>query len=48
MRVIDISKFNYESKVTSKFFDSSFLLQQKDDLIFHRKKLKVCNKKQTI
>ena len=44
MRVIDISKFNYESKVTSKFFDNSFLLQQKDDLIFHRKKLKIVTK----
>ena len=44
MRVIDISKFNYESKVTSKFFDNSFLLQQKDDLIFHRKKLKIMTK----
>ena len=37
MRIIDISKFNYESRTTSKFFDSSFLLQQKDDLIFPKK-----------
>ena len=29
MRVIDISKFEYESKTTSKFFDSAFLLQQR-------------------
>ena len=40
MRVIDISKFNFESKMTGKFFDNSFLLQEKDDFIFQRKKLK--------
>ncbi len=40
MRVIDISKFYYESKTTSKFFDYSFLLQEKDDLVFHKKRLK--------
>ena len=44
MRVIDISKFEYESKTTSKFFDSAFLLQQKDNLVFHRKKLKCVTK----
>ena len=44
MRIIDISKFNYESRTTSKFFDSSFLLQQKDDLVFHKKKLKCVTK----
>ena len=37
MRVIDISKFDYESKTTVKFFDNSFLLQQKDNLIFDKK-----------
>ena len=40
MRVIDISKFNYESKTMSKFFDNSFLLQEKDDLVFNKKKLR--------
>ncbi len=40
MRLIDISKFNYESKTTGKFFDSSFLLQEKDNLIFNKKNLK--------
>ena len=44
MRVIDISKFEYESKTTSKFFDNAFLLQQKDNLVFHRKKLKCVTK----
>ncbi len=44
MRVIDISKFNYESKTMGKFFDNSFLLQEKDDLVFHKKKLKCVTK----
>ena len=44
MRVIDISKFNYESKTTSKFFDNSFLLQEKDNLVFNKKKLKCVTK----
>ncbi len=44
MRVIDISKFNYESKTTTKFFDNAFLLQERDDLIFDKKKLKCVTK----
>ncbi len=44
MRIIDISKFNYESKTTGRFFDNSFLLQEKDDFIFQRKKLKCVTK----
>ena len=40
MRIIDISKFSYESKTTGRFFDNSFLLQEKDDLIFQKKKLR--------
>tara|TARA_B100001093_G_scaffold117904_1_gene110388 strand:- start:10388 stop:11935 length:1548 start_codon:yes stop_codon:yes gene_type:complete len=44
MRVIDISKFNYESKTTGKFFDSSFLLQEKDNLVFQKKGLKCVTK----
>ena len=44
MRVIDISKFNYESKTTIKFFDNSFLLQEKDNLVFDKKKLKFVTK----
>ena len=44
MRVIDISKFNYESRTIGKFFDSSFLLQEKDDLVFHKKMLKCVTK----
>tara|TARA_Y100001970_G_scaffold246421_1_gene314330 strand:- start:1213 stop:2763 length:1551 start_codon:yes stop_codon:yes gene_type:complete len=44
MRVIDISKFDYESKVDSKFFDNSFLLQEKDNLVFNKKKLRFVTK----
>tara|TARA_B100001057_G_C22835717_1_gene945123 strand:- start:939 stop:2486 length:1548 start_codon:yes stop_codon:yes gene_type:complete len=40
MRIIDISKFSFESKTTAKFFDNSFLLQEKDNLVFNQKKLK--------
>ena len=44
MRVIDISKFSYESKTTGKFFDNSFLLQEKDNLLFQKKMLKCVTK----
>ena len=44
MRVIDITKFNYESKTNVKFFDSSFLLQEKDEIVFNRKNLKFVTK----
>ena len=44
MRIIDISKFNYEYKMMNKFFDNSFLLQEKDDLVFDKKKLKYVTK----
>ena len=44
MRIIDVSKFNYESNTTVKFFDSCFLLQEKDDLVFHKKKLRCVTK----
>ena len=44
MRIIDISKFNYESETNVKFFDSSFLLQEKDNLIFDKKKIKFVTK----
>ena len=44
MRIIDISKFNYESKITAKFFDSSFLLQEKNNLVLNKKKLKCVTK----
>ena len=44
MRVIDISKYNYESKTVGKFFDNSFLLQEKDELVFNKKKLRCVTK----
>tara|TARA_A100001011_G_scaffold100885_1_gene106255 strand:+ start:2737 stop:4284 length:1548 start_codon:yes stop_codon:yes gene_type:complete len=44
MRIIDISKFNYEARTTGKFFDNSFLLQEKDNLVFYKKKLKCVTK----
>ena len=44
MRIIDISKFNYESKTVSKFFDNLFLLQEKDNLVFVKKNLKCVTK----
>ena len=44
MRIIDISKFNYEAKTTGKFFDNSFLLQEKDNLILNKKKLRCVTK----
>ena len=44
LRVIDITKFNYESKTNVKFFDSSFLLQEKDEIVFNRKNLKFVTK----
>ena len=44
MRVIDISKVSYKSDTTTKIFDNSFLLQEKDELVFERKKLKFVTK----
>ncbi len=44
MRVIDISKFNYGSSTTVKFFENSFLIQEKDNLVFNKKKLKFVTK----
>ena len=44
MRVIDISKYYNESKTSVKFFDNSFILQDKNDLVFHKKKLNCVTK----
>ncbi len=44
MRVIDISKYDNEAKTTVKFFDNSFLLQEKDEIVFDKKKLKCVTK----
>ena len=44
MRVIDISKFNHETNTACKFFDNSFLLQENDNLVLNKKKLKFVTK----
>ena len=44
MRIIDISKIKSGQKLQVKSFKNSFLLQQKDEIIYNRKKLKFVTK----
>ena len=44
MRVINISKINYGAIISTKFFDNSFLMQEKNSFIFNKKKLKFVTK----
>ena len=44
MRIIDISKFDYKSKINCKFFNNSFLLQESDNLVFKKNYLKCVTK----
>ena len=44
MRIIDISKFDYKSKINCKFFNNSFLLQESDNLVFKKNDLKCVTK----
>jgi phosphoribosylaminoimidazolecarboxamide formyltransferase/IMP cyclohydrolase len=44
MRVVDISNFKNNNKLTTKIFGNSFLLQDKDNGVFDRKKLKFVTK----
>ena len=44
MRLIDITKINYKSASTVKFFNNSFLMQEKDDIVFGKEKLKLVTK----
>ena len=44
MRLIDISNFSYESKTSGKFFDNAFLLQERDNIVFNKKKLRCMTK----
>ena len=44
LRIIDISKFDNKNNQAYKFFDNSFLLQEKDETIFDKKKLKCVTK----
>ena len=49
LRIIDISKYRQKNHISTKIFDGSFLLQDKDKSIFSKKKLKfVTNKKPSI
>ena len=40
IRIIDISKYKQKNETTSKIFDNSFIIQDKDKLVFNRKNLK--------
>ncbi len=44
LRIIDISKFKINNTSVMKAFNSSFLIQSKDDLVFDKKKLKCVTK----
>ena len=44
LRIIDITDFKLKSLVSLKTFDSSFLVQNKDSMIFDKKKLKFVTK----
>ena len=44
LRIIDISKFKIKNLITVKSFNSSFLVQSKDELILDKKKLKCVTK----
>ena len=45
LRIIDISKYKQKNQTTLKMFDSSFLIQEKDKVVFNRKKLKCVTKR---
>ncbi len=44
MRIIDISKFKIKNNLSLKFFDNSFLLQDKDNNNFDKKKIRFVTK----
>jgi len=44
LRIIDISKYKQKNQTILKAFDSSFLVQEKDNLIFNKKDLKFVTK----
>ena len=44
LRIIDISKVKYKSETITKVFENSFLLQDKNRIIFDKKKLKCVTK----
>ncbi len=44
LRIIDISKYKQKNQTTLKVFDGSFLVQEKDNLIFNKNNLKFVTK----
>jgi phosphoribosylaminoimidazolecarboxamide formyltransferase/IMP cyclohydrolase len=44
LRIIDISKYKQKNQITLKIFDGSFLVQEKDKLIFNKNDLKFVTK----
>ena len=44
LRIIDITKFKMKNLTSLKFFDGSFLIQSKDQIILDKKKLRVVTK----
>ena len=44
LRIIDISKYKQKNQTTTKVFDGSFLIKEKDKLIFNKKDLKFVTK----
>ena len=44
MRIIDISNMNWKFNSSTKFFNNSFLLQEKDDAVFDKRDLKFVSK----
>ena len=45
LRIIDMSKYKQNNQTTLKVFDGSFLIQDKDEVIFNKKDLKFVTKK---
>jgi len=45
LRIIDISKYKQKNQTTLKSFDNSFLIQEKNKLVFNKKDLKFVSKK---
>jgi phosphoribosylaminoimidazolecarboxamide formyltransferase/IMP cyclohydrolase len=44
LRIIDISKYKPKNKTTLKTFNNSFLIQDKDEIVFNKKNLKFVTK----
>ncbi len=44
MRIIDVSKINYKMKTNLKYFGNTFLLQENDNIVLDKKKLKCVTK----